>query len=76
LEGATPVNPGVAPPGQQSEGSTRLWEQERERMAAALAQHDARARAMNVRHRAIHDASRRSFALEGAASFPCHSSTT
>ena len=27
------------------EGSTRLWEQEGERMAAALAQHDARARA-------------------------------
>ena len=26
------------------EGSTRLWEQEGERMAAALAQHDARAR--------------------------------
>ena len=26
------------------EGSTRLWEQEGERMAGALAQHDARAR--------------------------------
>ena len=27
------------------EGSTRLWEQERERMSAALASHDALARA-------------------------------
>ena len=35
------------------EGSTRLWEQEGERMASALAQHDARARAAVESHHGV-----------------------
>ncbi len=35
------------------EGSTRLWEQEGKRMAAALAQHDVRARAAIDSHRGV-----------------------
>src|SRR5215472_9164811 len=35
------------------EGSTRLWEQEPERMRPALAQHDALARAAVARHHGV-----------------------